>query len=187
MDRMKKRMIAWESSRICKELVIEIADADGLERAVTCSMVGALLEDVIDTSGVVGSMNIMVKGIIDQGQVIRDQVEQKLRKSRLEDEQVLRLVVADAVSEERFDDMARKQAALRQQFARMEADRLSQKMSMLSVMDWSEVMEVDCVARDVTKVVDGDTIMKDCSARKPSFAVKRRKRFKSRMLRVRAG
>ena len=38
LDRMKKRMIAWESSRICKELVIEIADADGLERAVTCTM-----------------------------------------------------------------------------------------------------------------------------------------------------
>ena len=80
LDRMKKRMIAWESSRICKELVIEIAD--GLERAVTCSMVGALLEDVIDTAGVVGSMNIMVKGIIDQGQVIRDQVEQKTEKEQ---------------------------------------------------------------------------------------------------------
>ena len=101
LDRMKKRMIVWESSRIFKELVSEVAD--GVERAVTCSMVGALLEEVVDTARVVGSMNIMVQEIIDQGQVIRDQVEQRLRRSRLEEEQVLRLVVADAVREETGD------------------------------------------------------------------------------------
>ena len=94
------------------------------------------------------------------------------------------MAVADARREERLEDMARKQDAWRQQFARLEADKLSLKMSMLSVMDWSEVMEVDTVDRDVTKDVDGDTIMMDYSARKPAFAVKSMKRFRSRMLRV---
>jgi hypothetical protein len=182
LDRMKRRKIAWETSRICKELVNEIAD--GLENAVTCSMVGALLGEMVDTAGSVGCMNVIVKEIINLGQVTRDQVEQKLRKNRLEDERIIRLVVADASREERLEDMARKQDAWRQRFARLEADKLSLKMSMLSVVDWSEVMEVDIVDRDVTKDVDGDTIMMDKSARKPTFAVKSRRRFQSRILRV---
>ena len=92
--------------------------------------------------------------------------------------------MADAIREERLEDLARKQDAWRQRFARLEADKLSLKMSMLSVVDWSEVMEVDTVDRDVTKDRDGDTIMMDKSARKPTFAVKSRRRFQSRMLRV---
>ena len=57
-------------------------------------------------------------------------------------------------------------------------------MSLLLVVDWDEVMEVDRVFRDVTLDVDGDAIMMDYSARKPTFAVKSLKRFRSRMLHV---
>ena len=71
------------------------------------------MDELIDTAGAVGIMKTLVQEIIDQSQVIRDQVEQRLRKSRLEEEQVLRLVVADAAREERLEDMARKRAAWR--------------------------------------------------------------------------
>ena len=75
LDRVNRLMKAWQASKICNELVKEVAD--GVERAVACSMVGALVEEVIDTAGSVGSMNIMVQDIVDQGQLIRDQVQQR--------------------------------------------------------------------------------------------------------------
>ena len=46
----------------------------------------------------------------------------------------------------------------------METERLSQKMDLLSIVDWDEFMEVDRVPRDVSLDVDGDAIMVDYSA-----------------------
>ena len=66
----------------------------------------------------------------------------------------------------------------------METERLSQKMDLLSIVDWDEFMEVDRVPRDVSLDVDGDAIMVDYSARKPTFAVKSRRKFRSRVLQV---
>ena len=45
-------------------------------------------------------------------------------------------------------------------------------------------MEVDVLTRDVTLDVDGDGIMTDQSGRNPTFAIKSRKKFRSRMLKV---
>ena len=64
----------------------------------------------------------------------------------------------------------------------METERLSQKMGLLSIVDWDEFMEVDRVPKDVSPDVDGDAIMVDYSARKPTFAVKSRRKFRNRML-----
>ena len=64
----------------------------------------------------------------------------------------------------------------------METERLSQKMGLLLIVDCDEFMEVDRV--DVSLDKDGDAIMMDYSARKPTFAVKSRRQFISRVLQV---
>ena len=66
----------------------------------------------------------------------------------------------------------------------METERVTRGLSLLSVVDWDEVMEVDRVSRDVTLDWEGDVIMVDYSARTPVFAVKSRRRFRSKMLQV---
>ena len=51
---------------------------------------------------------------------------------------------------------------------------MTTKMGMLSVMNWEESMEVDVQERDVTKDVEGDTIMKDKSGRRQVLLEKAR-------------
>ena len=62
LERMKRRMKAWEASIICSELIKELAD--GMERAVPCNMVGALVEELVDTAGAARSMSILVQEIM---------------------------------------------------------------------------------------------------------------------------
>ena len=109
---------------------------DGVERAAACSMLEALVDEMVNKEGAVGSLNIMILEIINQGQEIRDQVERRLRMSRLKEEQILRLVVANVARDERLEDMARKRAALRKRFCRIETDKMTDKMSLLLVADW---------------------------------------------------
>ena len=66
---MKRRMKAWEASRICSELIKELADR--MERAASWNMVGALVEELVDTAGTAGSMNILVQEIMEQGQMAK--------------------------------------------------------------------------------------------------------------------
>ena len=77
-----------------------------MEKAVAWRLMGDLVAELSDKATESGNMNILVRGILSQGQMGRDQVEQRLRKSRMDDEHVLRLVVADAVREERLEQYA---------------------------------------------------------------------------------
>ena len=94
----------------------------------------------------------------------------------------MQLVVSYAEREERLEDTAKRRAAWKKKFARMESERLSNRMELLSIVDYEEFMEVDMVARDVS--LDLDVIMMDDSVRKPSFAVKSMRRSRRRMLKV---
>ena len=147
-------------------------------------MIGELIEEISDNAADSGDLNILLKDIISRGQVARDIVEQRLRYHRMEDEQVLRMVVADAEKDDRLEAMAKRKAAWRKRFDQLETERVTGKMSLLSVVDWEEVMEVDRVSRDVTMDREGDVIMVDYSARTPVFGGKSRKRFRSRILQV---
>ena len=129
-------------------------------------------------------MNILMKEIVIQGHVVRNQVERRLILSRLEEELVMYLVVSDAEREERLEDTAKKRAAWRKRFPRMELERLSKRMKLLSIVDYDEFMEVVMVARDGSLDLDGDVTMMDESVRKPTFAVKSRRRFRGRLLKV---
>ena len=72
LERVKGRMKAWEASKICNELVKELTD--GMERAVTANMMGDIVLEMMETARAAGSMNILIKGIMDQGHVVRNQV-----------------------------------------------------------------------------------------------------------------
>ena len=96
----------------------------------------------------------------------------------------MQLVVSYAEREEWLEDTAKKRAAWRKKFARMESERLSTRMELLSIVDYEEFMEVDIVARDVSLDLDVDVIMMDDSVRKPTFAVKSMRRSRRRMLKV---
>ena len=89
-------------------------------------------------------------------------------------------MVSDAEREERLRDTVRKRAAWKKRFAWIESERLSTRMKRLAIGDYGKYME----ARDVSLDLDGDVSMKDESVRKPTFADRSRRRFRSRMLRV---
>ena len=72
LERVKGRMKAWEAIKICNELVKELTD--GMERAVTANMMGDIVLEMIEKARAAGSMNILIKGIMDQGHVVRNQV-----------------------------------------------------------------------------------------------------------------
>ena len=57
-------------------------------------------------------------------------------------------------------------------------------MGLLSIVEWDRFMDVDRMPKVVSLDVDGDAIMVDYSARKPTFAVKSRRKLRSRMLQV---
>ena len=89
----------------------------------------------------------------------------------------MQLVVSYAEREEWLEDTAKKRA-------KMESERLSMRMELLSIVDYDDFMAVDMVARDVPLDQDGDVTIRDETVRKPTFAVKSRTRFRSRMLKV---
>ena len=72
LETVKGRMKAWEASKICNEWVKELTD--GMERAVTANMMGDIVLEMMETARAAGSMNILIKGIMDQGHVVRNQV-----------------------------------------------------------------------------------------------------------------
>ena len=79
----------------------------GIGRAEQIHVVRQISNKAADS----GDMNILVKEIISQGQMVRDIVEQRLREHRMEDEQMLRMVVADTEKEDRLEAMARMKAS----------------------------------------------------------------------------
>ena len=91
--------------------------------------------EVVECAGATGSINILVKEIVNQGQSVRNQVEQRLKSNRLEEELILKLVVLDAEREERLRDTVRKRAAWKKRFAWIESERLSTRMERLAIED----------------------------------------------------
>ena len=52
LDRVKRRAVTWETSRICRELVREMVD--GVGKASAVSMVGSLVGEEVDKARSVG-------------------------------------------------------------------------------------------------------------------------------------
>ena len=77
LSRMSSMMKAWEAGKICKEIVLELAE--GMEKAVEKRMIEELIEEITNNAADSGDLNIMLKDIISRGQVARDIVEQRLR------------------------------------------------------------------------------------------------------------
>ena len=57
-----------------------------MEKAVTRRMVGELVVEISNKAADSVDMNILVKEIISQGQMVRDIGEHRLREHRMEDE-----------------------------------------------------------------------------------------------------
>ena len=57
-----------------------------MEKAVARRMMGELIIEISNKAADSGDMNILVKEIISQGQMVRDIVEQRLREHRMEDD-----------------------------------------------------------------------------------------------------
>ena len=102
----------------------------------------------------------------------------------MQEEHIMQMMIAEVARDDRLEERARKRSAWLDRQYRMEADVMTTRMGMLTVLDWEESMEVDVLTRDVTKDVEEDTIMMDKSARKPNFALKSKRKFKGRMKRV---
>ena len=82
-------------------------------------------------------------------------------------------MIAEVAREDRLEDRARKRSAWLERHYRMKGDVITNRMGMLTVLDWDESMEVDLLTRDGTLDVDWDTIMTDQSGRKSNFAKKK--------------
>ena len=102
-------------------------------------------------------MNIIITEILSHGQEVRDKVERRLRSARMQEEHIMKVMIADVARDERLGERAGKRLAWLEKNYRMVAE-------VMTVLDWEDSMEVDMLTRDVTKDVDGDTIMTDKSA-----------------------
>ena len=74
-----------------------------MEKAVEKRMMAELVEEISSKAADCGDLNIILRDIISRGQDARYMVEQRLRYQRMEEEKVLRLVVADAEKEDRLE------------------------------------------------------------------------------------
>ena len=55
---------------------------EGMEKAIAWRMMEDLVAELTDKAEESGTMKILVREILSQGQVVRDQIEHRLRKSR---------------------------------------------------------------------------------------------------------
>ena len=59
LSRMSSMMKAWEAGKICKEIVLELAE--GMEKAVEKRMVAELVEEISSKAADCGDLNIMMR------------------------------------------------------------------------------------------------------------------------------
>ena len=164
LDRVKRRAVTWETSRICRELALEMVEGVGTASATI--MMESLVGEVVERAGMAGHLNNIILEIVNYGQEARNKIERRLRNDRLKEEQIMKVMLAEIARDERLDEKAKKRAAWLDNYYKKEAAEMITKVGMLMVVDCEESMEVDRPVRDVTLDVDGDTIMTDMSGRK---------------------
>jgi hypothetical protein len=169
---VKRRVAAWETSRICQELILEMVE--GVGKASLARMMISLVAEVVERAEMAGHLKNLILEITNYGSEVRDKVERGLRKGRLEEELSMKkkMMLAEMDREERLREKAKKKAAWLEMYYMKESAKMTTMMGMLTVVDWEESMEVDRPVRDMTVDVDGDTIMTDKSGRKSYFAYK---------------
>ena len=59
LERVQRRMKAWEASKICREILQGVID--GMERAVTTRVMDDIVREVVECARAAGNMNILVK------------------------------------------------------------------------------------------------------------------------------
>ena len=59
LERVQRRMKAWEASRICREILKGVIG--GMERAVTTRVMDDIVREVVECARAAGNMNILVK------------------------------------------------------------------------------------------------------------------------------
>ena len=79
LDRMRRRALVWETSKICLDLVKEMVE--GVGRASTMSMMSAVVGKMVERAEATGHLNNIITEIISQGQEVRDKVERRLRSA----------------------------------------------------------------------------------------------------------
>ena len=123
---------------MCLDLVKEMVA--GVERSSIMIMMGAFVEEVVDRAGVTGQLNIITE-ILSQCQEVRDKVEWRLKSARLQEEHIMQMMIAEVARDDRLEERARKRLAWMDRHYRMEADMMTTRMGMLTMLDWKESME----------------------------------------------
>ena len=98
-------------------------------------MIGSVVEDIIERARAAGHLNNIIAEIISQGQEARDKVERRLRSARLQEEHIMQITIAEVARDDRLEEKARKRMAWLDKHYRMEADMMTTKMGMMTVMD----------------------------------------------------
>ena len=58
-------------------------------------MMNSIITEVVDKAAVTGQLNIIITDILDQGQEVRDKVERRLRSARMQEEHIMKVMIAD--------------------------------------------------------------------------------------------
>ena len=95
-----------------------------------------MVAEIVEREGAAGHLNNIITEIISQGQEARDTVERRLRSARLQKEHVIQMMVAEIARDDRLEEKARKRSAWLEKHYRMEADVMTTRMGMLTMLDW---------------------------------------------------